>query len=85
MHERQLRLFRAIHEVRDFQLVLCVDVWDGVSEYTTLLLKRAVAAEKAKGGFNGVFPEPLVVYSPRGSRQDPIESWAGTSGPWVSL
>jgi hypothetical protein len=85
LHERQLKLFQAIHKVRDFQLVLCADVWDGVKGYTTLVLKRAVAAEKAKGGFDGVFPEPLVVYSPRGSRQDSRENWAGSPGPWIPL
>lgn len=85
LHERQLKLFRAIRKVRDFQLVLCADVWDGVKGYTTLVLKRAVAGEKAKVGFDGIFPELLVVYSPRGSRQDSGEYWAGSPGPWIPL
>ena len=77
LHERRLRLFRTICKVRGFQLVLCANIWDGVREYTTLVLKQAVAAERAKGGFDDIFPEPLVVCSPRGSRQDSLETWVG--------
>ena len=60
-----------MHKVRAFQLVLCADVWDGVGKYVVRVLEQAVAAEKAKRGFDGLFPEPLVVYSPR---EGPVRS-----------
>ena len=67
-HCRQFETFRTIREGRDFRLVLCADVWDRVGEYSVRVLKEAVAAEKARRGFDNIFPEPLVVYSPRASR-----------------
>jgi len=66
-HHMQFELFREMHRVRGFRLVLCADVWDRVVEYTVGVLKRAVAAEEVKGGFDGHFSEPLVVCTPRRS------------------
>ena len=84
-HEWRFNALRTVHKVRNFQLVLCADVWDGVGEYVVQMLKQAVAAEKAKGGFDNIFPEPLMVYSPRGSRQEWFESLKGICGPWIPL
>ena len=84
-HERRFNAFRTMHEVQNFRLVLCADVWDVLGEYMIRILKQAVAAEKAKRGFDGIFPEPLVVYSPRGSRQRFMESMESTLGPWIPL
>jgi hypothetical protein len=83
-HEGRFKVFRAMHGIRDFQLVLCADVWDSVREYAVQRLRQATTAEKAKGGFDSMFPEPLVVYSPRGSRQELTECGADPS-PWVPL
>ena len=76
-------VFQAMRKIRDFQLVLCVDAWDAVGEYTVGALKQAVAAEKAKGTFDDTFPEPLVVYSPRGARPHRMESRCSPS--WIPL
>ena len=84
-HEQRFEAFRTMYKARDFQLVLCADVWDGVKGYAVRMLKQAVPAEEVKRWFDGIFPEPLVVCSPRGSRQDLRESCAGNPGPWVSL
>ena len=84
-HDNRFQVFRTMHEVRGFQLVLCLDVWDRVGEYTMQMLKMAVAAEKAKRGFDDTFPEPLVTYSPRGSPRQLMESAGGPSYPWVPL
>ena len=84
-HDSRFRAFRTMHEVRDFQLVLCLDVWDSVGEYTMRMLKMAVAAEKAKRGFDDAFPEPLVTISPRGSPRQLMESAGGPSYPWIPL
>jgi hypothetical protein len=88
-HEGQFRIFRTMQKIRDFQLVLCADVWDGVREYAVRRLRQAVAAGKTKRGIDNrllpsISPEPLVVYSPRGSRQELIECRPGLQ-PWVSL
>ena len=54
--------------MRDFQLILCADIWDPVGEYAVRMLKEAVAEERAKGGFNVFLSEPLVIYRPWRSR-----------------
>jgi len=83
----RFELFRELHRVRGFRLVLCLDVWDRVMECTVRALKRAVAAEKAKGGFCSPFFEPLLIHNPR--RYDPkdTETWFidTRSNPWVPL
>ena len=63
-HSRLFEVFRKMYKVRDFRLVLCVDVWDNVGEYSVRMLKEAVATEKAKGGFDDLSSEPVVPYSP---------------------
>ena len=70
LHLARFGMYRAMHEVRDFRLVLCADVWDGVGEYAVRMLKEAVVAEKVARGFD-TFPEPEVTYSPRLSRPMP--------------
>ena len=55
-------MFREIHRVRDFRLVLCADVWYRAVEYSVRVLIEAVAAERAERGFDTFFPEPSVVY-----------------------
>ena len=64
-----------MHRVRDFLLVLCADVWDQVVWYTVRILKEAMAAEKARGGFDDFFSESKMVYSPRASRPEIAEEW----------
>jgi len=66
-HRGRFEVYRELHKVRNFQLVLCVDVWDCDGEYSLQRLKRYVANEKARGGFSRS-SEPLVDYRPRGSR-----------------
>ena len=85
--DRRFEAFRAMREVRDFQLVLCVDAWDGVGEYTTGVLKQAVAAERMKRGFDDTFPEPSVIHIPRGSRYQSMEvlNHGISCSPWIPL
>ena len=42
-YRRHLEAFRGCQEVRDFRLVLCAAVFDGVGEYSVRVLKGAVA------------------------------------------
>ena len=82
-HAKRFQAFRGLRGSQDFQLVLCVDVWEGAGDYALRLLEEAVAEERAKKRFNMFFPEPLVIYRPRRSRQNPVEYWV--SDPWVPL
>ena len=79
-HHRRFEGFRTIHKARGFRLVLCVDVWDSVGEYCVQKLKWAIAAENANNGFDNIFLEPLVFYSPRRS-----PSSTGSLDPWEPL
>ena len=67
-HHRRFGVLREAHKVRDFQLALNARVWDPAGEYSVRMLKEAVAEEKAKGGFDKFFSEPLVTYCPCRSR-----------------
>ena len=86
-HYRLFEVFREMREIRKFRLVLCVDVWDRVGEYSVQALKQAVAAEKTQKGFDNTFPEPSVIYSPqRSCRYGFLESCsADTIYPWFPL
>lgn len=68
---KRFDFFRRLRISKDFQLVLCVDVWEGAGDYALELLEEEVAEEGAKRVFNRVFPEPLAIYRPRRSRQEP--------------
>jgi len=62
-HRELFKVFREMRALRDFRLVLCLDVWDCAGEYAMRVLKQTVAWEEAV-----YFPvEALVIYSPRGS------------------
>jgi hypothetical protein len=60
-HRFRFELLRKIHKVRDFRLVLHAVVWWS-GDSLVRELKDAVAAEKAAGGFDDLFPEPLVTF-----------------------
>jgi len=73
MQRMRLQVFREMYKVRDFELVLCADVWHRLGEQAIGELNQAVAAEKAEGGFDNLSSEPLVTYSPRRSLRLPCE------------
>ena len=77
---QQFEGFRMMHKVRGFRLVLCIEIWGGEVERYVRLLKFIVAEERADNGFDDIFPEPPVFYSPQRSRRIP-----GAHDPWVSL
>ena len=64
-HHRQFKVFCEAQKVRDFQFVLCADVWSRLEEYTMRVLREAVAAEKAKGLFDDFSSEPIVIHRPQ--------------------
>lgn len=86
-HDRLFEVIRAIHQVRELQLVLRMEVLDRLGECVMRLMEDAVAAERAKRGFDSTFPEPLVIFRPRGSSQD-FPGHANSPlipHPWVQL
>ena len=79
---RRFEVLREMRKVRDFRLVLCADVWDAVGYHAVQTLKRAVAAEEAKRGFDCLFPKPTVTYSPRRPGPEFLDDVKGSSyGP----
>jgi len=79
-------VFREMHKVRNFRLVLCVDVWYRAGMYPMGVLKHAVAVEGRGEGFDSSFPEPLVTYSQRRSPgSDNLGNTYYTFAPWNLL
>lgn len=65
-HHRRFEVFREARKVRDFRLVLCANVQERIRERSVEILKRAVAVEKERKGFDDFPSEPLVIYYPYG-------------------
>ena len=63
-HHERFALLREVHKVRDFRLTLSASVSGALGEYPAQILERAVAEEKAKNGFDEIFPVPSVLYYP---------------------
>lgn len=63
-HRRQFEVLRDVRKVRDFRIVLSAMVWGCVGEYPVQVLEKAIAEEKAKGGFGDFSRQPLAVNHP---------------------
>ena len=59
-HHKRFELLHEVHKVRDFQLVLCAEVWGPIGEYSVRMLRQAIADEKVKKGFDDFSSDPLV-------------------------
>ena len=59
-HHKLFELLREVHKVRAFQIEMHPSPWHRSLEDSILVLRKIVAAEKARGGFDDFFPEPLV-------------------------
>ena len=83
---RYLEALREMHRVRDFQPVLCADVWERVREHAVWQLKWVVADEKVGMGADDFFSKLLVISSPRESYPlDLKQSSADWIIPWAPL
>ena len=87
---RRFEMFHEVHKVQNFQLVLCADVRGHTETYSVQELENDVAAEKASGGFDSIFTEPLVTCSPHeGSLHTVFERvfvvGSGLEPIWASL
>jgi len=67
-HRGRFEVLREARKVRDFQLVLCVDVEEHIRERSAEILKRVVAVEKERRGFDDFPSEPLVTCNPYGGK-----------------
>ena len=70
---RHLRVFREIHNVRDFRLVLCVDALACVMDQAIKQMEEIVERERARGGFDFLSCEPLLVYERRTLQTRPMD------------
>ena len=75
-HQERFRIFREMREVRQFQLVLCLDLWEKSAEPLRRRLEEIATAEKERGGlFDNFFPEPVVTLSPRTYLETVVSGW----------
>ena len=77
-YRRQFEVYHNMRAARPFQLVMCASVWNGVGEYTVQTLKQAAVVEMRRRPFGNPFPDPLVIYYPKGSRPH----YSDRSGGW---
>ena len=78
-HSERFKVFREMHEVRKFHLVLCADVFDCVVKNSMRVLKQIVEAERARGGLNYLQCEPSIISEVRAPRCRPHDFRAGES------
>ena len=83
-HERenQFKVFRDMHNARDFRLVLCADVLDCIVEPAVQVLEHVVGEEKEKGGLDYLRYEPLIISERRTARTRCTDCKTGGSGFW---
>ena len=62
-HLKRFEVLREIYKVQNFRFVLHVAIRHFVGEPLTRMVKEAVAAERARGGFDVLFPEPPVTFT----------------------
>jgi len=83
--QKQFRVFREVHSVRAFRLVLCADVFDCMVERAMKTLGGVVEAERVEGGL-GNLCEPLIISERRSLRTTRLgEFQIGSQREWPSL
>ena len=81
-HNHRFKVFRRMHQAREFRLVLCADVYDPTVKYATRVLMRLLKEEKVRGGLNYLHCEPLVIAERRASRGRWFDSRPGHDERW---
>ena len=76
-HQERFELFREMYRVREFRLVLCMDVANRMERRVRLGLERIVMAEKAKGGFDYLRHEPSIISDVRVPHHGGLDWYAG--------
>ena len=67
-HSRRFKVFREMHEVRSFRLVLCADVFGCTLMHSVGVLKQVVAAERKSGGLDYLQCKPSIISEVRAPR-----------------
>lgn len=79
-HQHRFEVLREMHKARGFQLVLCADVFGHIETCATKMLKRLVNAERARGGWDYLLHERLIIAerrTPRARYNDRRPGWEG--------
>ena len=77
--QHQSRVFREMHSVRNFRLVLCADVFDCMVEDGINTLERIAKMEEAIGGLDYPRQKPLIISERRTVRTRYTDYNAGDS------
>ena len=67
-HPERFKVFSEMHRMREFRLVLCVDVLDCIAEYAVGVLERIVEEERMNGRLDFLLCEPLIISEIRSPR-----------------
>ena len=67
-HSRRFKVFREMHEVRSFRLVLCADVFGCTLMHSVRALEQIVATEMESGGLDYLHCEPSIISEVRAPR-----------------
>ena len=73
---RRFKVFRQMYRVREFRLVLCVDVLDCVVEDAMWALENIVEVERESGRLDYLVCEPLIISEMRVPRTRPVDGSA---------
>ena len=80
--ESHLEVFRNMHAMRDFRLVLCVDNSDCMLMYGMWIMKRIASTAMMKGGFDFLHCKPLMICERRLPRTRQLDSYLGECRGW---
>lgn len=79
-HRERFKVLNEMYTVREFQLVLCADVLDCITEYAVQVLERIVESEWMGGGLGYLQSKPLVISEIRSPRTRPGDEHVGRKG-----
>ena len=79
-HLERFKVFSEMYRVREFRLVLCVDVHDCAEEYAMRVLEHVVETETMNGGLDYLRYEPLIISEIRSPRTRLTDDCAGQRG-----
>ena len=79
-HQHRFKVLREMHKAREFQLVLCADVFDHIVKCAMEMLERLVNAERVRGGWDYLLYEPSIIAERRSPRARYIDRRPGWEG-----
>ena len=80
-HSERFKVFREMYRVKEFRLVLCVDVPDCIAERALRALERIVEVQRTNGGLDHLC-ELLVISEVRSPCPCPGDGDVGCAGEW---